>query len=212
MTTLETSLKLCKTCEEAIPIQTELLQLKLGSEHAPDVLKVMLKEAEEARIAALENDPDFVEVDPGPEAREAKKVPKAGHSLPLRPKRLKDSVLKGTKKDQYTGGAHSQRLLDLAGIQPDGTIDRRKKKSVKGAHVVATNGDGTFHIGETSKVVETAAYKKDRLREWINRPVLTSLVTLSVVMGKTMQKHFFYNALQTVHIFRNVQSWKAVKL
>ncbi|KAG9300902.1 hypothetical protein G9A89_002954 [Geosiphon pyriformis] len=120
---------------------------------------------------------------------------------PFRAPRKSPSPLKGKKKMKYQGNDIDQALLDHAGIQQDGSVDRSKKMG-KGRYVVATNGLGTNHVGDSSKVVETAAEKKQYLETWIDRPISMSLVGLALVFGKTMPKHFFLNALQTVHIIK----------
>ena len=112
------------------------------------------------------------------------------------------SSLKGKKRPGYEGNNINQTILDYAGIQPDGSVDA-SKKTIGGRHAVSTNGMGVSIVGQSRKHVETAASKLSKLEEWIDKPVSASLISLALVFGKTMPKHFFLNALQTIHIIKD---------
>jgi hypothetical protein len=127
---------------------------------------------------------------------------KEKHPMPYRAPRQGESKLRGQKRNVYCGDDIDKQLVAYAGIQEDGTIDR-SKKVIPGRYAIVTNGLGSSMVGESKKVVECPSSKERSHREWKGKPISISLVSLALLYGKAMKKHFMKDALQTVHIFKN---------
>jgi hypothetical protein len=119
--------------------------------------------------------------------------------LPQRPARKTVSSLKGKKKAVSKPEGIDTEIMDGYGIQADGTINKEVKRV---RYDISVNGLGTCQVGASSKHVETAATKGERIKELAEVPVSSALIGLALVFGKTMPKHYARNAWQTVQIFR----------
>jgi hypothetical protein len=70
--------------------------------------------------------------------------------------------------------------------------------------VLGTNGFGTTHaVGRITNFVECPSRKAATFKALADRPISISMVGLALVFGKTLSKHFFNNAMQTVDIFKD---------